>query len=115
MKDILTWFSTSRQLKTWLQSTYERYFDLIFHFKADQNLVADHYERFFDLIFHFIATQNLVAQHYGIDFDMIFQFTAAQNLVAEINYIWNRYWHDFPYNCSSKHEEIIIHNQLINW
>ena len=32
MKDILTWF---------------------FHFKVDQNTVADHYERDFGLIFHF--------------------------------------------------------------
>ena len=34
-----------------------------FHFKAAQNLVAEHYERNFDTIFHFKAAQNLVAKY----------------------------------------------------
>ena len=36
----------------------------MFHFKADQNLVAEHYERNFDFIFPFMAAQKLVAEHY---------------------------------------------------
>ena len=31
---------------------------MIFHFKAAQNLVAEHYEVVFDMIFHFMTTQN---------------------------------------------------------
>ena len=70
---------------------YERDFDMIFHFKVAQNLIADHYERYFDLIFHFMADQNLVAEHYEIDFDMFFNITgltAAQNMVADFDMIF---------------------------
>ena len=42
----------------------ERNFDVIFNFKAAQNVVAFHYERDFDMIFHFKAAQNLVVEHY---------------------------------------------------
>ena len=77
MNEILTWFSALRWLKTWLQNTYERYFDMIFHFKALQNFIAEHLWKIFCMIFHFKATQNLVAERYVIDFDMIFQITAA--------------------------------------
>ena len=52
MKTILTWFSTSSQL-------YENYFEMIFHLKEAQNLIAEHYERDFDMIFHFNAAKNL--------------------------------------------------------
>ena len=52
-------FSASRRLKTWLYiEHYERYFDMIFHFKAAQNLVVEHYERYFNMIFHFNVAQN---------------------------------------------------------
>ena len=34
-------------------------------------MIVEHYERF-DIIFHFKAAQNLVAEHYERDFDMIF-------------------------------------------
>ena len=34
---------------------------MIFHFMAAQNLVAEHYERDFDIIFHFKADQKVVA------------------------------------------------------
>ena len=93
MKDILTWFSTLSWLKTWLQSTYEEYFNMIFHLRAAQNLVAEHYERDFDMIFHYKEVQNLVAEHYDIDFEIIFHFKEAQNLVAE--HLWKIFWLDF--------------------
>ena len=41
---------------------------MIFHYKAAQNLVAEHYERDFDLIFRLIADQNLVVEHCEWDF-----------------------------------------------
>ena len=58
---------------------------MIFHFKAAQNLVAEHehYVRDFDMIFHYKEAQNFIAEHYVIDFDMIFHITAAQNMVEE--------------------------------
>ena len=59
VKLILKLLSTLRWVKTWLQSTYERYFDLLFHFKADQNLVAEHNERDFDLIFPLYGCSKL--------------------------------------------------------
>ena len=65
MKTILTWFSTSRQL-------YENYFDMIFHLKEAQNLIAEHYERDFDMIFHFNAAKNFVADYEERDFELIF-------------------------------------------
>ena len=54
---------------------YERDFDMIFRFKAAQNVVAFHYERDFDMIFHFKVDQNLVADHNARDF-----FTWFSNL-----------------------------------
>ena len=36
---------------------------MIFHYKAAQNLVAEHYERDFDLMFRLKADQNLVVEH----------------------------------------------------
>ena len=36
-----------------------RDFDMIYHFKTDQNLVADHYERDFDMIFLLKEAQKL--------------------------------------------------------
>ena len=35
--------SILRLLKTWLQSTMKYKFDIIFHIKAAQNMVAEHY------------------------------------------------------------------------
>ena len=70
-------------------------FDMIFHIKAAQNMVAEHYmktiltwfstsrqlyENYFDMIFHLKATN----QNY---FDMIFHLKAT---------IWKLFWHDFP-------------------
>ena len=55
----------------------------IFHFKVDQNSVAEHYEIDFDMIFRLNAAQNLILEHYIIEFYMIFHFKAAQNMVAE--------------------------------
>ena len=54
-------------------------------------MVAEHYERDFDMIFHFKAAENLVAVHYVRDFDIIFHFNikADQNLVAED---YERFW-----------------------
>ena len=37
---------------------------MIFQIKASQILVAEHYERYFDIIFHFKTDQNLVAEYY---------------------------------------------------
>ena len=62
---------------------YARDFDMIFHFKAAQNLVVERYEIDFDMIFHIKAAQNLVAEHYERFFDMIFHINAAQILVAD--------------------------------
>ena len=91
MKEILSLFSTLRWLplkggsKFCLQSTImcKRDFDMIFHFKATQNLVAEHYGREFDMIFHFKAIQNLVAKHYERNFVMNFHFKVTQNMVAD--------------------------------
>ena len=65
-------------------------FDMIFHIKAAQNMVAEHYlyENYFEMIFHLEATiwklfwhdfppqggskLNCRALGYGRDFDMIF-------------------------------------------
>ena len=44
----------------------------------------------FDMIFHYKTAQKVIAEHCGKDFDMIFQFKMAQNLVAGHNEI------DFP-------------------
>ena len=64
---------------------YERYFDIIFNFKAKQNLVVELiYERDFDMIFISMAAHILVAELYETDFDMIFIPMAAQILVAEL-------------------------------
>ena len=61
---------------------------MIFHFKAAQNLVAEHYERYSDMIFHFKAAQNLVAEHYERYSDMIFLFMPEtcwfQSIMQEI-------------------------------
>ena len=62
---------------------------MIFPIKEAQNMVAyPLYERNFDMIFHFMAAQNLVAEHYEIDFDMIFRLNAAHNLVQKTIYIY---------------------------
>ena len=63
----------------------KKYFDLIFHFKVDQNLVANLQSTMKEILTWFStlkAAQNLVADHYEIDFDIIFHITAAQNMVA---------------------------------
>ena len=52
--------------------TFKLILTMIFHFKAAQNLVAEHYERDFDTIFHFMVAQNVVAEQY------------------------ERFWYDFP-------------------
>ena len=80
-------------------------FDVIFHIKAAQNMVAEHYmktiltwfstsrrskfncralgyERDFDMIFHFNAAKNFVVEHEERDFELIFQFSTAQNVIA---------------------------------
>ena len=62
MKEILTKFSTLRRIKT--SYRYERYLDIIFHYKAGQNLVTEQYERDFEMIYYFKVAQNLVADHY---------------------------------------------------
>ena len=54
---------------------------MIIHFKAAQNLAAEHYEKYFDLNFHFKLPQNLVSKHYERDFVMNFHLGASQNLV----------------------------------
>ena len=41
------------------------------------------------MIFHFKAAQNMVAEHYVRDIDMIFHYKAAQNLDVEP---YERYW-----------------------
>ena len=50
----------------------------------------------FDMIFHFKAVQNFVAEHCEIDFDMIFHFKATQNLLAERKQFstlrWTKTW-----------------------
>ena len=46
-----------------MQSTMRDY-DMIFHFKTAQNLIAEHREKDFNMIFHFIVAQNLVEEHY---------------------------------------------------
>ena len=51
---------------------YGREFDMIFYYKAAQNLVTEHNERDFDMILYFKVAQNLVAEHYERDFDIIF-------------------------------------------
>ena len=65
---------------------------MIFHYKAAQNLVAEHYERDFDLIFRLKADQNLVIEHCEWDFYMIFHFKEAEHLVAEH---CERFWREF--------------------
>ena len=59
MKEILIWFYTLRSLKSQdlVAEHYEWYFDMIFHFKADQNISAEYYERDFRIIFHFKMVQ----------------------------------------------------------
>ena len=42
MKEMLTWFSTLKQLKTMVTEHYVRDFNIIFHFKGYQSLVAEH-------------------------------------------------------------------------
>ena len=73
---------------------------MIFHFMAEQKLVAEHYERYFDIIFHYKTTQNLDAKHYERYFDMIFHFTVAQNLVAA--HFMKEILHDFPLYSGAK-------------
>ena len=102
---------------------YQRYFDMIFHFKAAQNLISSTmkyiltwfstlswlknwlqstYERYFDLIFPFKADQNLVAELCEIDFDMLFHVKAAQIMVAlhyerdlDMIFCFNPLWTEF--------------------
>ena len=50
----------------------KNYFDMIFHLKEAQNLIAEHYERDFDMIFHFNAAKNFVADYEERDFELIF-------------------------------------------
>ena len=38
-------------------------YDMIFHLKAAQNLIAEHYGRDFDIFFHFNATKNFIAEN----------------------------------------------------
>ena len=52
-------------------------FDMIFHIKAAQNMVAEHYMK---TILTWFSTSR---QLYEIYFDMIFHLQAAQNLIAE--------------------------------
>ena len=62
---------------------YVRDIDMVFYYKAAQNLIAEHNERdiiWFSTIERF---KNLVAEHYVRDIDMIFHYKAAQNLAAE--------------------------------
>ena len=63
MKEILTQISSLRQFKILLQITimYKKDFDMVFHFKASQNLVAEHYDRHIDMIFPFKVAQIFVA------------------------------------------------------
>ena len=71
-------------------------FDMIFHIKAAQNMVAEHYmntiltwfstsrqqyEKYFDLIFNLKAAQHFIAEHEERDFELIFQFKTPQNVV----------------------------------
>ena len=71
-------------------------FDMIFHIKAAQNMVAEHYmntiltwfstsrqqyEKYFDMIFNLKAAQHFIAEHEERDFELIFQFKTPQNVV----------------------------------
>ena len=95
-----------------VEERYEWDFDMTFHFKAAQNLVAEPYEQHLtwfstlrrlntclqitmNVILTWFSTliesvQNLVAEQYEWDFDMIFHFKAPQYMVAE-HYEWDFY------------------------
>ena len=46
---------------------------MIFHLKEAQNLIiSEHYEKDFDMIFHFNAAKNFVADYEERDFELIF-------------------------------------------
>ena len=50
----MIYFPIQGGLKLGCRAQGKRFY-MIFHFKAAQNLIAEHYERDFDMIFHFKA------------------------------------------------------------
>ena len=81
-------------LITAAQEHCEGDFDMIFHFKAAQNVVALHYERDFDMISCFKTAQNLVTEHYERYFDIIFHFKGSSILGCRA--LCKRFLLDFP-------------------
>ena len=82
MKDILTWFFILRRMKTLLWSFMNEILTCFLTSSCSTLGCRALCERDFDMIFHFKAARNLVAEHHEIDFDLIFHFKVAQNLFA---------------------------------